>query len=238
MKLKFLLFICLVFLCLSSAKAIESEYTMHMDTLPYYEIPDAPEMYNAATVAARMVDGLGFRYYWATEGLRAEDLAHEPGNDGQSCSSVIEHVLGLSRFVLRTVKGEVHDNTREYPELNFEGQRTETLKNLKDPRKIKAVQDWPTPSGPRDVRGFLGLAGYYRKFIHRFAARAAPLFDLTKHDIDFKWTQGHQAAFDDIKAAMAEEPVLISFSIILVLWSSRINFCSWSKNINVIFSII
>ena len=78
-----------------------------------------------------------------------------------------------------------------------------------DPRKIKAVQDWPTPNGPRDVRGFLGLAGYYRKFIHRFAARAAPLFDLTKHDIDFKWTQGHQAAFDDIKAAMAEEPVLI-----------------------------
>ena len=136
MKLKFLLFICLVFLCLSSAKAIESEYTMHMDTLPYYEIPDAPEMYNAATVAARMVDGLGFRYYWATEGLRAEDLAHEPGNDGQSCSSVIEHVLGLSRFVLRTVKGEVHDNTREYPELNFEGQRTETLKNLKEASEI------------------------------------------------------------------------------------------------------
>ena len=78
-----------------------------------------------------------------------------------------------------------------------------------DPRKVKAVQDWPTPSSPRDVRGFLGLAGYYRKFIHRFAGRAAPLFDLTKHDVDFKWTTGHQAAFDDIKAAMAEEPVLI-----------------------------
>ena len=104
---------------------------INMDTLPYYEIPAAPEMYNAATVAARMVDGLGYRYHWVTEGLRAEDIAYEPGNDGQSCSEVLKHVLGLSRFILRTVKKEVHDNTREYPELDWEGQREETLSNIK-----------------------------------------------------------------------------------------------------------
>lgn len=102
-----------------------------LDTLPYYEIPTAPEMYNAATVVARMVDGLGYRYYWATEGLKAEDLAYESGNEGQSCSAVLEHVLGLSRFILRTVKKEVQDNTREYPELDWEGQREETLSNFK-----------------------------------------------------------------------------------------------------------
>ena len=110
--------------------------TIDMDTLPFYEIPAAPEMYNAGTVSARMIDGLGFRYYWATEGLRPEDLAYEPGNDGQSCSDVLKHVLGLSRFILRTVKKEVHDNSIEYPELTWEEQRETTLQNFKEASNI------------------------------------------------------------------------------------------------------
>jgi len=114
---------------LLSASSVTS--TTNMDTLPFYEIPEAPEMYNGATVAARMVDGLGYRYHWVTEGLRAEDLAYEPGNDGQSCTDVLEHLLGLSRFILRTVKKEVHDNAREYPELTWDEQREATLNNLK-----------------------------------------------------------------------------------------------------------
>jgi len=131
MKLRPILIVavCLVLCQLSEAKASIS--INQLDTLPYYEIPAAPEMFNAATVAARMVDGLGYRYHWVTKDLRAEDLAYEPGNDGQSCSAVLEHMLGLSRFILRTVKNEVHDNTREYPELDWEGQREETLANIK-----------------------------------------------------------------------------------------------------------
>ena len=119
MKFSSILVLGVLMLSLNVSCAGASLNTTKMDTLPYYEIPDAPEVYNAATVTARMVDGLGFRYYWATEGLRPEDLAYEPGNGGQSCSTVVEHVLGLSRFVLRTVKGEVHDN-RVYPDLDFE----------------------------------------------------------------------------------------------------------------------
>ncbi|MFT5959604.1 MAG: hypothetical protein ACI8VJ_001363, partial [Polaribacter sp.] len=46
--------------------------------LPYYQIPKMEESYTAQNTVARMVDGLGFRYYWATEGLRAEDLAYQP----------------------------------------------------------------------------------------------------------------------------------------------------------------
>ncbi len=105
--------------------------SMSMDTLPFYEIPAEPVMYNAATVTARMVEGLGYRYHWATKDLRPEDHAYEPGNDGQNCAAVLEHILGLSRFVLRTVKKEMHDNAREYPELDWPAQREETLMNLK-----------------------------------------------------------------------------------------------------------
>lgn len=103
------------------------------DSLDYfYEIPEAPGMYNAATVSARMIEGLGFRYYWASKDLRPEDLSYDPGNGGQVCSEVLQHLLGLSRFILRTVKQEVHDNTRVYPELTWEEQREETLNNLKE----------------------------------------------------------------------------------------------------------
>ena len=52
--------------------------------LPYYEIPEYPESYTAGTVSARMIDGFGFRYYWATEGLRVEDLKFRPNVDARS----------------------------------------------------------------------------------------------------------------------------------------------------------
>ena len=52
--------------------------------LPYREIPNYPEKYTAANVAARMDDGLEFRYYWATEGLRPEDLSFQANKDGRT----------------------------------------------------------------------------------------------------------------------------------------------------------
>jgi len=103
--------------------------------LPYYEITEYPEMMTAATVTSRMIDGLGYRYFWATEGLREEDLSYDPGNDGKITSEVLEHLLGLSRFILRTVKGEEHTG-QKYPEKDWENQRIETLSNLKEASDI------------------------------------------------------------------------------------------------------
>ena len=70
------------------------------EELPYYQIPDAPESYTQGAIAARMVDGLGFRYYWATEGLRSEDLQFRPGEDARSSEETIDHILGLSNVIL------------------------------------------------------------------------------------------------------------------------------------------
>ena len=78
-----------------------------------------------------------------------------------------------------------------------------------DPRKIEAVQDWPRPRTVTEVRGFLGLAGYYRKFIHNFAKMATPLTELTKKTLEFQWTATAQRAFEDVKKAMVQAPVLI-----------------------------
>lgn len=76
--------------------------------------------------------------------------------------------------------------------------------------KVKSVQEWPTPRNAGDVRSFLGLAGYYRRFIQGFSRIAVCLHDLT-HTADgqsFSWQPQHQAAFDELKRALLGAPVL------------------------------
>ena len=77
-----------------------------------------------------------------------------------------------------------------------------------DPRKAEAVRDFPVPTNPTDVKSFLGLAGYYRRFIIHFSARSTPLTELTKDDIPFVWSDACQKAFDDIKQALISAPIL------------------------------
>ena len=58
-----------------------------------------------------------------------------------------------------------------------------------DPRKTEAVKNWPKPLTPTEIRIFLGLAGYYRKFVEGFSSIAAPLIALTKKKSMFEWTE-------------------------------------------------
>jgi hypothetical protein len=77
--------------------------------------------------------------------------------------------------------------------------------------KVRSVQEWPTPRNASEVRSFLGLAGYYRRFIAGFSGIAAPLHDLT-HTADGKsyaWLPPHQKAFDQLKSALFGAPILM-----------------------------
>ena len=80
-----------------------------------------------------------------------------------------------------------------------------------DPSKVKAIVDWPSPlQNVRDVRSFLGLAGYYRRFVKGFSQLAAPLTELLKNDVEFNWSKAQQTAFDTLKKAITSAPILIS----------------------------
>lgn len=103
-------------------------------TLPYDEIPDYPTEYTAETVAARMIDGLGFRYYWATEGLREEDLAFKPGEEARTCGETIDHILGLTNMIINAVR-QVSNSGGASPET-FVEKRRKTLMNLQEASDI------------------------------------------------------------------------------------------------------
>jgi hypothetical protein len=77
-----------------------------------------------------------------------------------------------------------------------------------DPQKISKVASWPTPQNSKDVRSFLGLAGYYRKFVQHFGIIARPLFNLLKKNMPFVWTSETDTAFQLLKNKLVEAPVL------------------------------
>ncbi len=74
--------------------------------------------------------------------------------------------------------------------------------------KIKAVQHFPTPQNVENVRSFLGLAGYYRAFVRNFASIASPLTRLLKKDVPFMWNDAQRQAFESLKHALTQAPIL------------------------------
>ena len=102
------------------------------DSLPFHKIPDYPEEYTAESVVARMVEGLGFRFYWATEGLRKEDLAYKPGKDTRTSEQTIDHIMGLTNVLINSFQSTPNTQTgEEISALPFEVKRKKTLENLK-----------------------------------------------------------------------------------------------------------
>lgn len=118
----------LIVMCslLFSTMAIAQTQT---DRLPFYEIPESAETYTAETITARMIEGLGFRYYWATEGLEANDLVYKPSESGRTTGETIEHLYGLSKFIRNSVLRDNKDANRL--ELSFKEKRKQTLLNFK-----------------------------------------------------------------------------------------------------------
>lgn len=77
-----------------------------------------------------------------------------------------------------------------------------------DPTKVADVKKWPRPESVKEVRGFLGLAGYYRKFVRHFRIISRPLTNLLKKGVIFQWTVEHEEAFQTLEEALISAPVL------------------------------
>ena len=77
-----------------------------------------------------------------------------------------------------------------------------------DPSKVEAVVDWARPTNVSEIRSFLGLAGYYRRFVEGFSRIAAPLTQLTHKDAKFRWTEECEKSFQELKQRLVTALVL------------------------------
>ena len=95
------------------------------------------------------------------------------------------------------------------PSVNFLGYVVSADGITMDTNKVKAINDWPSPlKNITDVRSFLGLAGYYRKFVQGFSKLASPLTELLKKDTSFSWGDKEQDSFQTLKNSITSAPIL------------------------------
>ncbi|XP_061366047.1 uncharacterized mitochondrial protein AtMg00860-like, partial [Gastrolobium bilobum] len=94
-------------------------------------------------------------------------------------------------------------------EIQFLGHVISSTGVVVDPSKIEVVLDWERPKSVTEIRSFLGLAGYYRRFINGFSRIALPLTRLTRRGVPFAWTLGCDVSFQELKDKLTTAPVLI-----------------------------
>jgi hypothetical protein len=95
------------------------------------------------------------------------------------------------------------------PELTFLGHVIDKQGIRTDPDKIEKVKNFPEPKNLTQLRGFLGLASYYRRFIKDFSKIAGPLNKLLKKNISYQWTKEQQKAFEYLKDCLISSPILV-----------------------------
>ncbi|XP_042005724.1 uncharacterized protein LOC121754429 [Salvia splendens] len=120
---------------------------------------------------------------------------------GQHLTEVLA-VLQTNNFFVKLSKCSFCSTTVEYLGHLISGGLLKA-----DPSKISAMTAWPTPTSVKQLRGFLGLTGYYRRFIAGYAMIAAPLTELLKKD-SFHWSPEAEESFGNLKTAMTSAPVL------------------------------
>lgn len=128
-------------------------------------------------------------------------------------SSMEEHVRHLQIVFNVLRKNELcvkrEKCTFAQPKVQFLGHTISQGQIQMDSDKVEAIRDWEVPTKVPELRSFLGLANYYRRFILGYSDIAAPLMDLLKKNRSWEWNSSCQGALDNLKVAIIKEPVLV-----------------------------
>nr|GFB27918.1 uncharacterized protein [Tanacetum cinerariifolium] len=123
-----------------------------------------------------------------------------------------EHVLHLKQVFQVLRDNELYVKLEKcsfaQDEVEFLGHKIKDGGLMMDGAKVKAIQEWEPPTKVMELRSFLGLVNYYRRFIMGYSAIALPLTDLLKKNQAWIWDEECQATFESLKKAVMEEPVL------------------------------
>ncbi|MCF6184984.1 MAG: SprB repeat-containing protein [Bacteroidales bacterium] len=128
----------IIFLVMTNQSFAQDHNSSQKPELRYYQIPDYPASFTAENVTARMVDGLGYRYFWATKELRQEDLAYRPSTDSRTTGETIDHIYGLSKMILKRLQNK---DIPSKDHMDFEEKRKNTLDNFWSASQILKGED-------------------------------------------------------------------------------------------------
>ena len=159
---------------------------------------------NAPATFSRLMDLVLAGLHWETCLFYLDDII--------VLSSIWEEHLARLRQVFERLR---HANlklgadkcTFAAKEVNYLGHRVTEEGLLPDSSLLAAIREIPPPKMATEVRSFLGLAGYYRRYVKNFAAIAAPLHALTRKDVVFHWSEECQTAFDRLKTLLTTSPI-------------------------------
>ena len=137
-----------------------------------------------------------------------DDILIFSGNKEEHVKHVQDALQCLSQagLLLKPEKCEFHRD-----KVEFLGFVVSTKGIQMSPDKVRDIREWPTPHNVKTVQSFLGFVNFNRKFIEGYSKKALPLTNITRADVGFQWGQEQQKAFDDLKEACADPPVLCTF---------------------------
>lgn len=125
-----------------------------------------------------------------------------------------QHILDVEKALVRLNESALECSAKKckfgFKELLFVGHYIGRGRIRMDPEKISAVTEHPTPTNVSQLRAFLGLANYYRRFIQGFALIAAPLYTLLRKGVVWEWSQAAIASFENLKTALTTAPCLFA----------------------------
>ncbi|GFX62137.1 retrovirus-related Pol polyprotein from transposon opus [Trichonephila clavipes] len=160
---------------------------------------------NAPATFERMMDNLLRNFKWTMCLCYLDDII--------VFSETFEDHLIRLRLVLKCLQeAGLKLNSKEVSfaaqEVKIQGHHVSSNGVRPDPDKIKAVRNFPTPKNIHDIRSFLGLCSYFRRFIKGFCYLAEPLQSLLKSGVEFHWDPEEVEAFNSLKKALTSDPVL------------------------------
>ncbi|KAK4383770.1 Retrovirus-related Pol polyprotein from transposon [Sesamum angolense] len=131
----------------------------------------------------------------------------------EGCETYLAHVINAEKVNLMLEEIPV---VRDFPEVfpddlpgDFLGHVISGNGVMLDPSKVKAIMEWRIPKNATEVRSFLRLAGYYRRFVEGFSIIAGPLTKLMRKGVVFQWTEQCQRSFDELKKRLTSTPILV-----------------------------
>ena len=126
--------------------------------------------------------------------------------------SVEQHTKHLRQVLQRLREAKLKVSPKKCQlfrqEMKFLGHAVSEAGVATDPEKTEAVHSWPLPTTASELKSFLGLCSYYRRFVPSFAQKAAPLYEMANSEGPLKWTTEAEDAFTHLKEALTQAPIL------------------------------